>query len=227
MKVIRIILTSVLVIVSIIVVITLTNTSEKQISSSYHTSKNCVVIDPGHGGKDAGAIGIDGSNEKDINLEISKNLYDYLMVCGINSVMTRDSDYQTYFVEEQRTRQDILNRMKIVNETENSVLISIHQNHFDNEKECGTQIWYSANNEKSKVIADSILQNVKDYLQPNNKRSNKESDDSYYLLYKAKSPSVMIECGFISNIEENKKLQDSDYQNDFAYTVLLGICNIV
>lgn len=218
---------SVIIIVLFIVILTLSFNHEREISKNYISSKNTVVIDAGHGGKDVGAIGVDGSKEKDINLNISLDLYDYFMVCGIDSVLTRDSDFQTYFVEEERTKQDIYNRMDIVNSTPNSVLISIHQNHFSDEREHGTQIWYSTNNDNSKVLADGILASVKLFLQPNNKRENKPSDDSYYLLYKAKSPSIMVECGFISNNEENKLLQDTEYQKDIAYSIFIGACDKV
>ncbi len=190
-------------------------------------SKKTVVIDAGHGGKDAGTIGIDGTEEKKINLEIAKTLYDYLMVCGINSVLIRNGDFEIYKENEERNRSDLYNRLDFVNSFENSVLISVHQNHFENEREWGTQIWYSANTPESKIIADNILINVKDFLQPNNKRENKESDNSYYILYKASVPSVMVECGFMSNTEENRKLQDFDYQKDISYCILTGICNIV
>lgn len=127
--------------------------------------------------------------------------------------MTRSGDYETYYDEkDDKTRSDLYNRMDLVNSIENSVLISIHQNHFEDSEEHGTQIWYSANTAKSKVLADSILQCIKSNLQSDNKRENKESGSSYYLLYKAKSPSIMVECGFVSNPEENKLLQNSEYQ---------------
>lgn len=190
-------------------------------------SKSTIVVDAGHGGMDAGTIGIDGSAEKGINLSIALILYDYLMVSGINSVLIRNGDYEVYKNDEDRSKSDLYNRMDLVNSIPNSILISIHQNHFDDEKEWGTQIWYSANTEFSKTLADDILCEVKKNLQPNNERLNKASDNSYYLLYKAKSPSIMIECGFMSNREENAKLQSIDYQKDIVYSILTGICEKV
>jgi N-acetylmuramoyl-L-alanine amidase len=192
-------------------------------STSEYTVKNTIVIDAGHGGADAGTIGIDGTQEKGINLNIALKLYDYLMVSGIDSVLIRDGDYEVYNDNEDRSRSDLYNRMDFINSIDNSILVSIHQNHFENEAEWGTQIWYSANNDESKTLADSILENVKLYLQPDNQRLNKESDNSYYLLYKAQVPSVMVECGFMSNKEENDKLKDTDYQCDMAYSIMLGI----
>ena len=83
------------------------------------------------------------------------------------------------------------------------------------------------NNQESKIIADCILNNVKELLQPDNKRENKVSDNSYYLLYKAQVPSVMVECGFMSNVAENTKLQNVDYQEDIAFAIMSGVCNIL
>ena len=190
-------------------------------------TRKTVIIDPGHGGIDVGAVGIDGSLEKNINLSISLDLYDFLMVSGINTVLTRDGDYEVYRAGEQRTKSDLYNRMDYINSVPDSILISIHQNHFENEAEWGTQIWYSPNDEKSPTIADKILNSVKKNIQPENKRINKKSDNSYYILYKAQKPSVMVECGFVSNENENKRLQDKEYQRDMAYSVLAGICEEV
>lgn len=186
-----------------------------------------VIIDPGHGGIDVGTVGIDGSLEKNINLSISLDLYDYLMVSGINTVLTRDGDYEVYKAGEKRTKSDLYNRMDFINSVPDSILISIHQNHFENETEWGTQVWFSPNDEISPTLADKILRSVKKNIQPENKRENKVSDNSYYILYKAQKPSVMVECGFVSNKNENNKLQDKEYQKDMAYSILAGICEDV
>lgn len=190
-------------------------------------TKKTVIIDPGHGGIDVGTVGIDGSLEKNINLSISLDLYDYLMVSGINTVLTRDDDYEVYKAGEERTKSDLYNRMDFINSVPDSILISIHQNHFENEAEWGTQVWFSPNDEISPTLADKILRSVKKNIQPENKRENKVSDNSYYILYKAQKPSVMVECGFVSNKNENNKLQDKEYQKDMAYSILAGICEDV
>jgi len=190
-------------------------------------SGKTVVIDAGHGGKDVGTSGVDGAFEKVINLEIAKTLYDFLMVCGINAVLIRNGDYEIYKQGEERTRSDLYNRLDFINSVENCILISIHQNHFENESEWGTQIWYSPNNKESESIANSILSSVKELIQPNNTRENKKSDNSYYILYKASVPSVMVECGFMSNTKENALLQDKKYQADMAFSILSGICNLI
>lgn len=181
-----------------------------------------LVIDAGHGGIDAGTIGVNGEDEKSVNLDIAKKLYDFTSVTGISSYLVRDGDYLVYNDGDDKSRSDLYNRFDYVNSIHNSVLISIHQNHFENEAEWGTQIWYSPNDDSSQVLADRILTIVKDNLQKENRRENKKSDNSYYLLYKAKVPSVMVECGFMSNINENNKLQDNTYKNKMAYSIMLG-----
>ena len=149
------------------------------------------------------------------------------MVSGINSVLIRSGDYELYKPNEPRNRSDLYNRMDFINSIPNAVLISIHQNHFSDEKEWGTQIWYAPGSNESKTLADKILKKIKSTIQQDNNRENKESGDEYYILYNAMHPSIMIECGFMSNNEENKKLQDKEYQKDFAYLILAGVCEDV
>lgn len=189
--------------------------------------RQTVIIDPGHGGIDVGTVGVDGSLEKNINLSVSLDLYDFLSVSGINAVLTRDGDYEVYKQGETRSKSDLYNRMDFIKSIPNSMLISIHQNHFENEAEWGSQVWYSPNDEVSPIIAEKILNSIKQNTQPDNTRSNKKSDNSYYILYKAQKPSVMVECGFVSNEKENKKLQDAEYQKDIAYSILTGVCEDV
>lgn len=196
---------------------------DKAVSGNPSASRFTIVIDAGHGGKDVGTVGVDGTNEKDINLSVSLMLFDYLMVSGISAQMTRYGDYEVYEDGEERTKSDLYNRLDFINSVNNSILVSVHQNHFEDEKEWGTQIWYSANTPESKDMADSILSVVKKYIQPENKRENKASGSSYYLLYKATVPSIMVECGFMSNKRENELLKKNEYQSKFAYAILLGL----
>lgn len=182
-----------------------------------------LVIDAGHGGADAGTIGVDGTKEKGINLSIAQKLYDFAMVSGVSSFLVRDGDYLVYGENDDKTRSDLYKRLDYINSINNSVLISIHQNHFEEESEWGMQIWYSPNDSKSPILADKILNITKQNLQPENKRLNKPSDNSYYILYKASVPSVMVECGFMSNTEENLKLQNEKYQKELAYSIMLGL----
>lgn len=197
------------------------------ISSNISSNRVNLVIDAGHGGIDAGTIGVDNANEKDINLSIALMLYDFAMVSGISSFLVRDGDYLVYSDNDDKSRSDLYNRMDYINSIENSSLISIHQNHYEDSSEWGMQIWYSPNDDKSKIMADNILEITKSNLQSDNTRLNKKSDSSYYLLYKAQVPSIMVECGFMSNSDENKKLQDNKYQKQLAYSIMLGFSEYI
>lgn len=193
------------------------------VNSDYNALSRCIIIDAGHGGADSGTVAEDGTLEKNINLQIALKLYDFLNVCGINCRLIRSADEEFYKDGEDRTRSDLYNRLDFVNSIDNSVLVSIHQNHFADTSQWGMQVWYTANEKSSKFLADSILAYNKQFLQKNNQRVNKESDDSYYILYKAQAPSVMVECGFMSNYEENCLLKDESYQNKLACVITYGI----
>lgn len=201
--------------------------SSVRVNRTYAPKHTALVIDAGHGGIDAGTIGVDGAKEKTVNLGIAKKLYDFACVSGISASLIRDGDYLYYSVGDDKTKSDLYNRMDYINSVHNATLISIHQNHFEDEREHGMQIWYSPNDSKSPVLADKILAVTKSFLQPDNERLNKKSDDSYYLLYRASVPSVMVECGFMSNADENKKLQDENYQKKLAYAILLGLSEYI
>lgn len=183
----------------------------------------CIILDAGHGGKDSGTIAADGTLEKDINLGIVLNLSDFLIFCGMDCSEIRSDDSEYYPAGSDINRSDLYNRLDYINSIDNSILVSIHQNHFEDTSEWGMQVWYTANEESSQSLADNILYISKQYLQPENTRNNKESDNSYYILYNASVPSVMVECGFMSNYEENNKLKDDEYQKQLAYTITMGI----
>lgn len=216
-------------ILSLVLIISLFGVDEaiSNTSDSKLDNRPRIVIDAGHGGVDAGAIATDGTAEKGINLDIALKLYDYLSVSGYKCDLIRRGDYEIYPNGIDRRRSDLYNRMDYINTDKNSILISIHQNHYENESEWGSQIWYSPNDKTSKAMADSILDSIKSNIQQGNNRTNKPSDNSYYLLYRAEVPSIMIECGFISNIEENEKLQNKEYQRDMAYSILLGLNGVI
>ncbi len=192
-------------------------------SNEYVDSKYTIVLDAGHGGIDAGTIAKDNTLEKDLNFAIVKDLKEFLYICGISVVLTRDKDDLVYEPNEDRSRSDLYNRMEKINSVQNATLVSIHQNHFTDESEWGMQVFYSANNNESQVLADSIQHITTGFLQPKNTRLTKKSDSSLYLLYKAKVPSVLVECGFMSNTEENSKLKNDTYQKELAYCIALGI----
>lgn len=184
-----------------------------------------LVIDPGHGGVDVGTVAADGTAEKQINLAIAKDLYAFALVSGIPASMTRTGDYLVYRPGDDKKRSDLYNRFDFINSIDRAVLVSVHQNHFADTSQWGMQIWYSVNDSLSKELADNILAYDKRHLQPGNQRENKPSGSSYYLLHKAKVPSVMVECGFMSNLKENNQLKTESYQRRVAFCILAGLCD--
>lgn len=203
------------------------STSKTSASSS---NLPIIIIDPGHGGFDGGAVANDGTLEKDINLSISKYLEEFLIVFGLKTLMIRDIDTS---VEDEglksvreRKSSDLHNRMKIMENTDNSIFVSIHQNKFSVEKYSGTQVFYSPKtSEESSALAQCIQECVVGTLQPDNTRQIKECGTSVYLMYNAVKPAVLVECGFLSNNEEKEKLKSSDYQKKIAFCIAIGIQN--
>ncbi len=188
------------------------------------------VIDAGHGGEDAGAIAEDGTLEKDLNLKIARLLKTVLELNGNEVVLTRDTDtllYDYYDDLEDYTGKkkvyDLKNRLKIASEKENSIYIGIHMNKFSMSKYSGLQVYYAPNNDLSYDIANSVKSKVKECLQPENKREIKRADSSIYILSHAEIPSVLIECGFLSNQEELERLKSQNYQRALAVTLFSSI----
>ena len=200
---------------------------KKAVNNELVTGRKCIVIDAGHGGVDAGTVAADGTPEKDINLAVALNLYDFLNVCGIQCKLIRDDDSEYYPNGIDRSRSDLYDRLDFVNSVDNAVLVSIHQNFFHDPPQWGMQVWYTANEDTSKALADNILNNTKMFIQPENTRKNKASDNSYYILYKASVPSVMVECGFMSNLQEVANLKSDIYRKRIACTITLGISQYI
>lgn len=188
-----------------------------------------VIVDAGHGGFDGGAVANDGTNEKDINLKISLKLNDILKDKGINTILTRSTDDAVNDDSAKTIREkkvsDIRNRMKLINDTENSVFVSIHQNSYTSSKYRGTQVFYSPNTDESREIAQSIQSSVVTELQPDNTRQIKQCGSEVYLIYNARRPAVLVECGFMTNSEELAKLKTEDYQQRIAECIANGILN--
>lgn len=188
-----------------------------------------IVLDAGHGGEDGGCVAYDETLEKDLNLKITRIIALYFDIFGYDYITIRDTDISvgdnSLPTIRQRKVSDIKNRYDIINSYENSILLSIHQNMFSVEKYNGTQVFYSLNDSESAILADSIQTSVKNNLQPENNRAIKSASDSIYLLYKAQRPSVMVECGFLSNMEELERLKTQDYQSQISYFIFIGLNN--
>lgn len=192
-------------------------------------SRPVIIIDAGHGGEDGGASSSSGIVEKDINLSISLKVRDLLNSLAFKTVMVRDEDKLIYDSSCKTIREkkvsDIHNRMSIMEANPNSIFLSIHQNHFEQSKYYGAQVFYSKNTEESKMIAEKIQSSVVKKLQNENKREVKPSGTEIYLLYNAKSPAVMVECGFLSNSGEAQLLNDENYQTKMSLAIVDGILN--
>lgn len=183
-----------------------------------------------HGGIDGGCSSVNGVPEKGINLNIMLTLRDMLEVSGFETEVTRDSDRSIHDdgvegIANQKS-SDMDNRLEIFNRHKNAVCISIHQNQFTDEKYKGAQMFYSSkNSSKSHDIAQSIQNKFAEYIQPDNKREIKECGKELFLCYYSQNPTVMVECGFLSNPEEAAALESEEYQRKVAFTIYSGLIN--
>lgn len=191
-----------------------------------------IILDPGHGGMDGGAVGIGETVEKNINLQIALKLKDMLSLNGFDVIMTRDSDISIHDAEitsiSRQKRSDMYNRLKIIEDYPNAIFISIHQNKFPQADSQGAQMFYSPNLKESEELARTLQQNFVTFLQPDNSREIKVSGEELFLLYHAKIPAVLVECGFLSNPEDCANLTSSEYQDKIAFTIfhsLMQFCN--
>lgn len=200
--------------------------ADEAVSAEISEKELIVVIDAGHGGEDSGAVA-NSVLEKDINLEIALKLRDMLKASGIEVKMIRESDVSIYDTASGTIRErkvsDLKNRVKIVNNNKKNILVSIHQNKFEQSKYSGAQMFYSTNNDKSQILAENIRKSITGLIQPENKRELKKGGSDIYLLNKVTVPAVIVECGFISNEEEAKNLSNEEYQSKMAFSIYCGI----
>ena len=188
-----------------------------------------IILDAGHGGEDPGAVGYGDIYEKDLNLAICRILYEELRARGYVAVMTREEDRLLYTEAENikgiRKISDLKNRVKIFNSYESAIAVSIHMNSFSESKYHGTQIYYSAV-DGARELATAIQDVVRREVQPDNKRPLKHSE-GIYLLEHTEIPAVLVECGFLSNPEECKKLSEKEYQKQLSFSIVCVIINYI
>ena len=181
-----------------------------------------IVLDAGHGGLDSGAVGVNGTLEKDVNLSIVRILRDMLELSGFDVVLTRSEDISIYDagVEGIRNQKlsDMDNRLEIVQSYPDSIFLCIHQNNYTDPQYFGGQMFYNNNNPNNRTLAQ-IMQNKFAELQPGNDREIKLSGDELFLLKSNQNPSLMIECGFLSNAEEEAKLLTEEYQKKLCCVI--------
>ena len=188
-----------------------------------------VIIDAGHGGEDGGTSGQNGILEKDLNLDVAKKLDSLLRSAGINTVMTRNDDRLLYDpLSDYKGRKKILDmheRLRIANSCENAVFLSVHMNSFPQQKYSGLQVYYSENSDLSVNLAQTIQDTVIKNLQSSNTRKIKPSGDNIYLLKMISHPSILIECGFLSNSDECALLCSDEYQQKLSLVIYSAIMN--
>lgn len=190
-------------------------------------STNTIVLDCGHGGPDGGAVGADGTAEKDINLALGFQIKELLEMNGYHVVMTRTKDAficddHTASLREQNV-SDLHNRLSIAQQYANSVFISLHMNNFGQTQYWGSQLFYGPKNENSLSLAECIRERLLANVQEGNQRPIKEMDKSVYIIYNAPNPALLLECGFMSNVQELNKFKTVEYRSKFAFDVFLGI----
>lgn len=187
-----------------------------------------VVIDPGHGGMDGGTTSVNGVLESSLNLEIALQLNDLMRLLGYDTVMTRSEDVSLETegdtVRAQKT-SDLKNRVKLVNQQENAILLSIHQNHYTESKYSGPQIFYAANSE-SQALAEQMQTQLNATLAPQSNRACKKAD-GVYLMEQINTPGILIECGFLSNPTEETKLQQPEYQKKLSSVIAATTANYI
>lgn len=189
--------------------------------------KNLIVIDAGHGGMDGGAVGTTGLLEKDVNLKVAVFLKELAEADGKKVVMTRETDTSLHTTDSAKIRNqkrsDLENRKKLLQENSSGVFVSIHMNKFEQASVKGAQTFY-ANNDASRMLAENIQNCLREGIADGNKRIAKPAPENLYIFKGCNSTAVVVECGFLSNSEEEKLLATEDYQKKLAKCIYNGIC---
>ena len=185
----------------------------------------CIVVDAGHGGDDPGKIGINDALEKDINLQIALKLQKILEQNNIKVVMTRNTDAGLYSEgATNKKAEDMQKRCKIIEDSNALFTVSIHQNSYTSPEIQGAQVFYYGESQEGKELAEVLQKSLVAELDKENHRTAK-ANESYYLLKKTESPTVIVECGFLSNSQEAELLSDAEYQQKVAVAISKGIEN--
>ena len=190
-------------------------------------SPRIFVIDAGHGGEDGGAVAADGTPESGLNLEIALRLNDLLRFCGEKTVLVRSEDISLndpgLATFRQRKSSDLKNRVDFVNNTSDAILISIHQNALPSVPSVhGAQAFYNKI-PGAKDLAEKIQNRLNQAVNQGNEKSTRAIPESIYLMKQSHAPSVLVECGFLSNAEETQKLKSPSHQIQITAAILSGL----
>lgn len=180
-----------------------------------------IVVDAGHGGRDKGCSGANGTSESDINLSISKKLKTYLETLGVRVVMTRSDGNGLYRADADNYKlSDMQKRIEIINDTSPDMVISVHQNSYSDTSQKGAQVFYQEGDDVSFEFAGSVQSQL--LMQLPNARLEHNAGD-YYLLKECGLPAVLVECGYLTNAEEEALLASDEYQSQVAYAIMCGV----
>lgn len=196
------------------------------LASSTPISNHTIILDAGHGAPDGGAVGQDGSIESDLNLKVVLKLQKLLESSNCTVLLTRSDENGIYETTADTIREqkvsDMKNRVNIANNSNAEMLISIHMNKLPQTKYSGWQTFYKNKDDTSKTIAENIQTSLNYFIKKENSRTIK-SISGIYLTKNVDIPLVIVECGFLSNEEENKLLQTEEYQKELAWSIYIGI----
>lgn len=178
-----------------------------------------LVLDAGHGGEDGGAVSLTGAPESQINLAIVLKLRDVLGLYGVDPILLRETDVSLHDGDadtlREKKRSDLKNRVAAIEAVEGGTLLSIHQNTYPGSRYHGAHVFY-APTESSQALAEHFQNSIKAALQPDNERAVKRIPDTVYIMNHVTCPAVLIECGFLTNPEEEALLRDEDYQRKLS-----------
>lgn len=183
-----------------------------------------ICLDPGHGGYDGGAVGkSSGVMEKALNLEVAQKLRLLLEESGAQVILTRDTDAALADEGKERKRRDL--RVRVDAAEKADVFISLHMNEYSDRSQSGPQVFYTKNDEDSRLLAGAVQQSMNEALSPVRARSAHTGD--YFVLREQSIPAILVECGFLSNAIEEQKLQTQDYQWAVAQSIHAGLCEFL
>lgn len=192
--------------------------------SAAFTERHTIILDAGHGGEDGGATSCTGILESSYNLDITRRLNDLLHLMGFKTKMIRTTDISVYTqgstIAEKKV-SDLKERARIANTTENGIFVSIHQNYFTQAQYSGAQVFYN-NHPDSKIFAQNLQTIFVNNLNIGSNRTAKKAD-SVYLMKKVNCPAILIECGFLSNTDEEALLRSVGYQKNLCCVIATGI----
>lgn len=195
------------------------NQREKAVSAACRMPTHTLVIDAGHGGEDGGAVAVSGTPESQINLAIAKKTDALCGLFGVSVVMVRDSDLSladdSADTLREKKRSDLMNRVNLVNGTDNAVLLSIHQNNFSNSSSKGAQVFYH-DDPTSEDWAKQMQKLLSATLDESNHRKATQIPGSVYLMNHVSCRAVLVECGFLSHPQEDVLLESDPYQTKLA-----------